>query len=79
MPIKKKIFKLNENIFYSPGEYFVDLALVSFSDHHDFILDALSFTLSEGQLIKRGFFPKHVKVSLKRNGNNANYLRLFHF
>ncbi len=51
-----------KNIFYSPGEYFVDLALVSFSDHHDFILDALSFTLSEGQLIKRGFFPKHVKV-----------------
>jgi lipopolysaccharide transport system ATP-binding protein len=50
------------NIFFTPGIYTLDLSIVSGSDCYDMIENCLSFSLTEGERIKRGNFPTHVKL-----------------
>jgi lipopolysaccharide transport system ATP-binding protein len=56
--IKIKLHK----IYFSPSTYTLDIAILQGSDHLDMIEGCLSFNLIEGERIKRGYFPTHVKV-----------------
>lgn len=51
-----------KNIFFSPNNYTIDMAIVSGNEHYDMLEDVLSFSIIEGKSIKRGKFPTHVKV-----------------
>ncbi len=58
-----KTFKVKLiNLLFSPSSYFMDLAVLSGSEHMDMIEDCLRFGLVEGKKIQRGNFPSHVKV-----------------
>lgn len=54
-------------LYFSPGEYYIDIGVVSGSDCYDNIENCLSFNLTEGSEIKRGNFPKHVKIYISSN------------
>ncbi len=51
-----------KNVFFSPQAYTADIALVSGNNHFDMIEDIFSLVIYEGNKIKRGRFPSHVKL-----------------
>jgi lipopolysaccharide transport system ATP-binding protein len=53
------------DVFFSPNLYTVDVAIVSGRDHFDMIEDVFTFSFIEGNKIKRGSFPSHVKIFTK--------------
>ena len=53
------------DMFFSPNNYNMDLAIVSGNDYFDMIENVFSFSFIESQKIKRGKFPSHVKVYTK--------------
>ena len=53
------------DLYFSPNLYSVDIAIVSGRDHFDMIEDVFTFSFIEGNTIKRGIFPSHVKVYSK--------------
>lgn len=54
-----------EDVFFSPNLYTVDLGLVSGNEYFDLLEGTLPFNIIEGKEIKRGQFPKHVKIYTK--------------
>lgn len=50
------------NIWYSPVDYQLDIALLYGNEYFDAFESCLSFTIHESDKIKRGSFPGHVKV-----------------
>jgi lipopolysaccharide transport system ATP-binding protein len=69
----EKIIKIKLcNIYYSPTSYILDIAILNGSDHFDMIEDCISFNLAEGEKIKRGYFPKYVKVFTPSNWSYDN-------
>ncbi len=54
-----------KDVFFSPNMYNIDLGLVSGNEYFDLIEGTLPFNTIEGVEIKRGKFPKHVKVYTK--------------
>jgi lipopolysaccharide transport system ATP-binding protein len=50
------------NIYFSPSKYALDIAVLKGNDHFDMLEECLSFSLIEGEKIKRGYFPSHIKV-----------------
>jgi len=54
------------NISFTPGEYYIDIAYLEFSDFYFNIENIERFTVSKGDFIKRhGKFPSHVKIMSK--------------
>ena len=51
-----------KSVYFSPQIYTADIALVSDSDHFDMLEDVFSLVIYEGNKIKRGRFPSHVKL-----------------
>jgi lipopolysaccharide transport system ATP-binding protein len=62
--IKEILIKL-ENIYFSPNEYHFDISLDFKNEYFDSIEGTLPFNIIEGSRIKRGNFPKHVKLYTK--------------
>lgn len=62
--IHEYIVKL-EKLFFSPNSYKIDLGLVSGNEYFDLIEGTLPFSTIEGNEIKRGKFPSHVKIFTK--------------
>lgn len=51
-----------KDIYFTPGGYYLDASLVSGSDCFDQIVNCTHFDMIEGEKIKRGSFPGHIKV-----------------
>jgi lipopolysaccharide transport system ATP-binding protein len=56
-----------KNIYFSPQIYTADIAIVSGSEHFDMLEDVFSLVVYEGNKIKRGRFPSHVKMFVHSN------------
>ena len=63
----KTIKIICNNINFSPGKYFMDLAVVFGDDILDNIEGCLYFTILSGEKIKRSSFPSHVKTFIESN------------
>jgi lipopolysaccharide transport system ATP-binding protein len=50
------------NVYFAPGTYSIDMSVVSGADCYDMIENCVDFSLVEGEKIKRGSFPVHVKL-----------------
>jgi len=62
-PDEAYVYKITlKNLFFSPGNYNIDIAAVAGEEQFDVLENCLSFNMIEGDKIKRGSFPKHVRV-----------------